>query len=208
VAIQLVKPQALTHRGTRRATPEETMTESYTSGAPFARRTLVERAIGAARLDISTYEEVEADRSATGQAAVVVAVAAICSAIGSIGDGTTGMVGGLIAAIIGWLVWSGVTYLIGTMFFGGTADWGELLRTIGFAQAPGVFYILGIIPILGGLVRLAVLIWVLVAGIVAIRQALDVSTGKAVLTAIVGWLALTIPMLLLGGMAAMVGVGR
>lgn len=184
------------------------MTESYTSGAPFARRTLVERAIGAARLDISTYEEVEADRSATGQAAVVVAVAAICSAIGSIGDGTTGMVGGLIAAIIGWLVWSGVTYLIGTMFFGGTADWGELLRTIGFAQAPGVFYILGIIPILGGLVRLAVLIWVLVAGIVAIRQALDVSTGKAVLTAIVGWLALTIPMLLLGGMAAMVGVGR
>ncbi|HEY0151504.1 MAG TPA: YIP1 family protein [Longimicrobium sp.] len=208
MAIQLVKPQALTHRGTRRATPEETMTESYTSGAPFARRTLVERAIGAARLDISTYEEVEADRSATGQAAVVVAVAAICSAIGSIGDGTTGMVGGLIAAIIGWLVWSGVTYLIGTMFFGGTADWGELLRTIGFAQAPGVFYILGIIPILGGLVRLAVLIWVLVAGIVAIRQALDVSTGKAVLTAIVGWLALTIPMLLLGGMAAMVGVGR
>jgi hypothetical protein len=118
------------------------------------------------------------------------------------------MVGGLIAAIIGWLVWSGVTYLIGTMFFGGTADWGELLRTLGFAQAPGVFYILGIIPILGGLVRLAVLIWVLVAGIVAIRQALDVSTGKAVLTAIVGWLALTIPMLLLGGMAAMVGVGR
>jgi len=184
------------------------MTESYTSGAPFARRSLVERAIGAARLDIPTYEEVEADRDATGQAAVVVAVAAICSAIGSIGEGTTGMIGGLIAAIIGWLVWSGVTYLIGTMLFGGTADWGELLRTIGFAQAPGVFYILGIIPFLGGLVRFAVMIWVLVAGIVAIRQALDVSTGKAVLTALVGWLALLIPMMLLGGMAALAGVGR
>lgn len=185
------------------------MTESYSSsGAPFAHRSLVERAIGAARLDIPTYEEVEADRNATGQAAVVVAVAAICSAIGSIGDGTSGMVGGLIAAIIGWLVWSGVTYLIGTMFFGGTADWGELLRTIGFAQAPGVFYILGIIPVLGVLVKLVVAIWVLVAGIVAIRQALDVSTGKAVLTAIVGWLALLIPMMLLGGMAAMLGAGR
>lgn len=184
------------------------MTESYTSGAPFARRTLVQRAIGAARLDIPTYEEVEADRDATGQAAIVVAVAAVCSAIGSIGDGTSGMIGGLIAALIGWLVWSGVTYLIGTMFFGGTADWGELLRTIGFAQAPGVFYILGIIPVLGVLVKLAVAIWVLVAGIVAIRQALDVSTGKAVLTAIVGWLALLIPMMLLGGMAAMMGAGR
>lgn len=184
------------------------MTDSFTSGAPFARRSLVERAIGAARLDVATYEEVEADRDATGQAAVVVAVAAICSAIGSIGDGTTGMIGGLIAAIIGWLVWSGVTYLIGTMFFGGTADWGELLRTIGFAHAPGVFSVLGIIPLLGGLVKFAVAIWMLVAGIIAIRQALDVSTGKAVLTAVVGWLALLIPMLLLGGMAAAVGIGR
>ncbi|HEX8670624.1 MAG TPA: YIP1 family protein [Longimicrobium sp.] len=208
MAIQLVKPQALTHRGTRRATPEETMTESYTSGAPFARRSLVERAIGAARLDIPTYEEVEADRSATGQAAVVVAVAAICSAIGNIGEGTTGMVAGLIMAIVGWLIWSGITYLIGTMFFGGTADWGELLRTIGFAHAPGVFSVLGIIPVLGGLVKFAVAIWMLVAGIVAIRQALDVSTGKAVLTAFVGWLALLIPMMMLGVIAAMVGMGR
>lgn len=186
------------------------MTESYSSsGAPFAHRSLVDRAIGAARLDIPTYEEVEADRNATGQAAIVVAVAAVCSAIGNIGEGTGGMIGGLIAALIGWLVWSGVTYLIGTMLFGGTADWGELLRTIGFAHAPGVFYILGIIPFLGGLVKLAVLIWTLVAGIIAIRQALDVSTGKAVLTAIVGWLALIIPMLLLGGiMAGIMGITR
>ena len=185
------------------------MTESYSSsGAPFAHRSLVDRAIGAARLDIPTYEEVESDRNATGQAAVVVAVAAVCSAIGSIGEGTTGVIGALIGGILGWLVWSGVTYLIGTMLFGGTADWGELLRTLGFAQAPGVFYLLGIIPFLGVLVKLAVAIWVLVAGIIAIRQALDVSTGKAVLTAIVGWLALLIPMMLLGGMAAVMMGGR
>ncbi|HLL84424.1 MAG TPA: YIP1 family protein [Longimicrobium sp.] len=205
-----MKPQALTHRGTRRATFEETMTDPFSSssGAPFAHRSLVDRAIGAARLDIPTYEEVEADRSATGQAAVVVAVAAVCSAIGSIGEGTPGVIGALIGGIIGWLVWSGVTYLIGTMLFGGTADWGELLRTLGFAQAPGVFYVLGIIPFLGVLVKLAVAIWVLVAGIIAIRQALDVSTGKAVLTAIVGWLALLIPMMMLGGVAAIMMGGR
>ncbi len=182
------------------------MTDHYGSGAPFARRSLVERAIGAARLDISTYEEVEADRDATGQAAVVVAVAAVASAIGNANQGTGGMVGALIIAFLGWLIWSGVTYLIGTMFFGGTADWGELLRTLGFAQAPGVFYVLGVIPILGGLVKFAVALWLLVAGIIAIRQALDISTGKAVLTAVVGWLAMIIPMLILGGLAA-VAVG-
>ncbi len=186
------------------------MTDSFSSssGAPFARRSLVDRAIGAARLDIPTYEEVESDRTATGQAAVVVAVAAVCSAIGSIGEGTNGVIGALIGGIIGWLIWSGVTYLIGTMLFGGTADWGELLRTLGFAQAPGVFYVLGIIPFLGVLVKLVVAIWVLVAGIIAIRQALDVSTGKAVLTAIVGWLALLIPMMMLGGAAALIMGGR
>lgn len=87
-----------------------------------------------------------------------------------------------------------MTYFVGTRFFGGTADWGELLRTIGFAQSPGVLYVLGIIPILGGLVRFAVMIWILVAGVIAIRQALDFSTGKAVLTAVLGWLALVIVM--------------
>ncbi len=186
------------------------MTESYSSsGTPYADRSLVDRAIGAARLDIPTYEEVEADRNATGQAAVVVAVSAVCSAIGSIGEGTNGILGALIGGIIGWLIWSGVTYLIGTMLFGGTADWGELLRTLGFAQAPGVLYILGIIPFLGVLVKFAVAIWILVAGIIAIRQALDISTGKAVLTAIVGWLALIVPMLLLGGIiAGIMGVAR
>jgi hypothetical protein len=83
-----------------------------------------------------------------------------------------------------------VTYLIGDKLLGGTATWGELLRTIGFAQSPGVLMIFGIIPILGGLVRAVVALWLLAAGIVAIRQALDFSTGKAILTAILGWVAM------------------
>jgi hypothetical protein len=180
------------------------MSDTFGSGTPYARRSLVERAIGAARLDNSTYEEVEADRGATGQAATVVAIAAVASAIGSVGEGSTGVIGALIGGIVGWLIWSGITYLIGTMFFGGTADWGELLRTLGFAQAPGVLNVLGFIPLLGGLVRFAVAIWLLVAGIVAIRQALDISTGKAILVAVIGWLAIFIPMLILGGVAAAV----
>lgn len=155
-------------------------------------RSLIERMIAAAKLDAQLYEEVEADADATSQAALVVGLTAVASAIGGAGGGATGFFGGLVAAFVGWLVWSGVTYLIGDKLLGGTATWGELLRTIGFAQSPGVFYVLAIIPILEGVVRLAVMVWLLVAGIIAIRQALDFSTGKAIFTALLGWLVMAL----------------
>jgi hypothetical protein len=159
----------------------------------------IERMKGAALLDVHVYEEVEADQSATTQAAGVVAVVAVAQAIGGAGSGGNGIVLGIIGAVAGWLIWAGITYLIGDKLLGGTATWGELLRTIGFAQAPGVLYVLGIIPLVGGLVGLAVSIWILIAGIIAIRQALDFSTGKAVLTAVLGWLLVFIPMAILRG---------
>jgi len=157
---------------------------------------LGERMKGAAMLDVATYEAVEADTSATGQAAIVVAIVAVAQAIGASGSGADGMIMGVLGAVVGWLVWSAITYVVGDKFFGGTATWGELLRTIGFAQAPGVLYVLGIVPLLGGMVRFAVGIWILIAGIIAIRQALDFSTGKAILTALIGWLVIFLPMLI------------
>ena len=153
-------------------------------------RPLVERMIAAAKLDIHLYEEVEADADATSQAALVVGLVAVASAIGGAGAGAPGFFGGLIAAFVGWLAWSGITYLIGDKLLGGTATWGELLRTIGFAQSPGILYVLAIVPLVGGLVRVIVLVWLLVAGIIAIRQALDFSTGKAILTALLGWVVM------------------
>jgi hypothetical protein len=144
-----------------------------------AGHSLTERMMGAARLQVWAYEEVEADETATGQAAAVVAIVAVAQAIGSLGAGSGGVIGGLLSAFFGW---------------------GELLRTIGFAQAPGVLNLFGIIPVFGGLVRAVVAIWILIAGIVAIRQALDFDTGRAILTAVIGWLALLIPMLILGGL--------
>lgn len=168
----------------------------------FRQRSITDRMMGAAMLDINTYEEVEADTTATGQAAAVVGIVALASAIGAAGGGIGAAIGGIVAAFVGWLIWAGVTYLIGERLFGGTATWGELLRTLGFAQSPGVLYILGIIPLLGWLVRFVVMIWILVAGIIAIRQALDFTTGKAVLTALLGWLALAILMVILGGIGS------
>jgi len=173
--------------------------------------TLVSRAIGAAMLQNEAYEEVEHDTTATSQAAVIVGVAGLMSAISSLDGGVTAAGAAFVSQYIGWIIWAAVTSFIGTKLFDGTADMGELLRTLGFAQAPAVLLIFAIIPLLGVFVALAVGIWLLIAGIIAIRQALDFSTGKAVLTALVGWVcmvavavvigALTGGLALFGGMA-------
>src|ERR1700741_2885926 len=148
-------------------------------------RSLPELMIGASMLDVSVYEEVEADTTATGQAAIVVALTAVAAAIGAYNGGTTTMVIAVCSAIISWLLWAVLTWLVGTKVFGGTADIGEMMRTLGFAQAPRILLVLGIIPVLGTIVGIAVWVWTIVTAVIAIRQALDFDTGKAVLTAII-----------------------
>ena len=153
-----------------------------------------ERIIGAARLDVHIYEEVEADKSALGQAMGVVVLQSIAAGIGAIGrDGATGLVVGIVAALIGWFLWAFVVYLIGTKVLPEPqtrSDMGELLRTIGFASAPGLLLVLGVIPIVGPLISFGVGIWMLAAMVVAVRQALDFkSTGRAIGVCVLGWLA-------------------
>lgn len=162
-------------------------------------RSLVERMRRAALLDAATYEAVEHDTTATGQAAVVVALAAVAAAIGDVWrSGGPGLFNGLVGYLAGWAVWSGIAYLVGTRLFGGRATWGELLRTLGFAQAPGVLLVFAIVPLLGALVKGIVGLWLLATGFVALRQALDVSVGRTVLTALVGWVALVVVRMLIG----------
>ena len=153
---------------------------------------LMERMKGAAMLSIDTFEEVEHDTDATLQAAAVVAMVAVASAIGASPLGLVGAVKGAVAALVGWLVWAGITYLVGAKLFGGTASWGELLRTLGFAQAPGVLLVFTFFPLLGGVVHVIVAIWMLVAAFIAIRQALDFGNEKTLGTVLVGWLVYTV----------------
>ena len=165
--------------------------------------------IGAAKLDVVVYEEVEADTGATGHAMGVVLLSSVAGGIGSVGlgaGGVGGVVVGGIAALIGWASWAFLTYLIGTRLLAEPqtrADVGELLRTLGFAQSPGLARILGVIPILGPLVLLVVSIWMFVAMVIAVRQALDyTSTMRAVGVCVVGWvlsLAITVVLVLLFG---------
>ncbi|MCL7959235.1 MAG: YIP1 family protein [marine benthic group bacterium] len=165
----------------------------------MAERSMWDRMRGAAMLDIATYEEVEHDDSLTTQAAMVVLIAAVARGIGGFNQGENGIIVGVVAALFSWLVWAGITYLIGDKLLKGTATWGELLRTLGYAQAPAVLLIFGFVPVLGNVLGAVVGIWLLVTGIVAIRQALDFDTGKAVLTAFLGWLvAVAIPAMVIG----------
>lgn len=149
-----------------------------------------QRVIGAAKLDINTYEEVEADEGATLQAAAVVVLAALAQAVGAAGTGSA--IGAAIGGLVGWAFWASLTYLIGAYVFKGTATWGELLRTLGFAQSPRFLLVLGFIPLIGWFIGVVVFIWVLVTGIVAIRQALDISTGKAIAVALIGWIIMAV----------------
>jgi hypothetical protein len=165
----------------------------------MAERSMWDRMRGAAMLDIATYEEVEHDDNLTTQAAMVVLIAAVARGIGGFNQGENGIIVGVVAALFSWLVWAGITYLIGDKLLKGTATWGELLRTLGYAQAPAVLLIFGFVPVLGNIVGAVAGIWLLVTGIVAIRQALDFDTGKAVLTAFLGWLvAVAIPAMVIG----------
>jgi hypothetical protein len=175
------------------------------SGYSGPRRSWTQRVFAAAKLDVTVYEEVEADQTATMQAAGVVALCAVAKAIGASDDDSAGVIIEPIGAIVGWWIWAGITYLIGKSVFKGTATWGELLRTLGFANAIGILYVLGVIPGLGGLLNLIVSLWLLVAGVIAIRQALDITTGKAIVVAIIGWAVIVIPILILGGAAWMIG---
>ena len=155
--------------------------------------TIQDRVIRAAKLDVQLYEEVEADRDAMGQAMAVVVLSAVAAGIGSLGiGGLLGIVVGTIAALVGWLVWAFLTYFIGTRLLPEpqtSADYGELLRTIGFASAPGVIRALGIVPGLGAPLFLIGGIWMLVAMVIAVRQALDyTSTLRAVGVCVIGWL--------------------
>lgn len=180
---------------------------------------MIERMIRAARLDISLYEEVEHDTNLTNEAMTVVIIVAILSGIGSfigamIGSAITGastggivsaiiaLVGGVIASVLGWAIWAFLTYFIGTRLFGGTATWGELLRTLGYAESPGVLLLFSFIPCLS----IVPFIWTIVTGVVAVRQALDFDTGKAILTCVISIIPLlilyVIVFAIVGGLAA------
>ena len=154
---------------------------------------MVGRMIRASRLDVHIFEEVEADTSATRQALSVVVLVALATGIASLG--TTGLGGlfvGVVIAIAGWAIWAWIVYIIGTKILPSPethANWGQLARTVGFAQSPGIFRVFGAVPVVGLIIFLVVSIWMLVAMVIAVRQALDyTSTWRAIAVVLLGFI--------------------
>jgi hypothetical protein len=176
-------------------------------------QTLFSRMLRAAQLDVNLYEEVEADKGANLQALTVVVLVSLASGLGTgIGGILTreddpiwflwGLLIGIGISILGWLLWALITYAIGVTIFKGPeteADYGQLLRTIGFSNAPGALRFFSFIPFIGGVIAFVAFVWTLIAGVIAVRQALDFSTWRAIGTVIVGWLIYIVILFLIPG---------
>jgi hypothetical protein len=153
----------------------------------------------AARLDADFYERVEADSTYTKEAFGVVLLAAVFSGIGTVlaypGEGWGALLTGILGTVFAWVAWAGITLWIGTTLTRGPeteSDMGEMLRVLGYAHSPQVLIILVFIPLLGPLIALGASVWSLIAGVVAIRQALDFTTTRALLTVLFGWILVQI----------------
>ena len=178
---------------------------------------MLERMIRAAKLDATLFQEVEKDQTLTQEALTVVVLVAVVSGIGSFignlvfgrgfGGAVLGLVGGVILAIIGYFIWSFLTYFIGVNVFKGTAEYGELLRTIGYAYTPNVLGFFAFIPCLGQIIGLVGAIWALVAGVIAVREALNFDTTKAVLTVVIGWVVMLVLIAIVGSVLGIAGMG-
>ncbi len=163
---------------------------------------LTDRMLRAARLDVNLYEEVEADTNTMGQATTVVVLASLAAGIGSFAQGgLAGMIVLTLGTLLGWYVWAYLTYFIGTRMLPEPqtkADLGELLRTIGFSSSPGLIRVIGIIPGVAQPVFFVAGVWMLVAMIIAVRQALDyTTTWRAIAVCVIGWVVQTLLLVLL-----------
>ncbi|MCX6029820.1 MAG: YIP1 family protein [Chloroflexi bacterium] len=170
--------------------------------------------IRAARLDKSFYEEVEHDTSYTQDALVVVILASVAGALGgflsalfggSFGVAIFSFVVSAVTGVVSYYIWVYLVHLIGTKFFKGTGDRGEVARALGFAWAPRVLNILSFIPFLGGLVGFVAWIWTIATGFIATRQSLDQDNTNAALTVVVAAVVAFIISLLIGLIFGLIG---
>ena len=176
------------------------------------------RVLRAALLHADTYEEVEADRSSIGQACVVVFAAAFAGGVARWLAGARPWLPGealevqivlsAIEPLVLWIGGSAFAYMVGSSFFRGPetkTDFLEVLRTTGFAFAPGLLRVFAFVPppALGLAIDVGAFVWQIIAIVVALRQALDYTTPRAIGT--FGFAALLMWLVVWGLTAAPLG---
>jgi hypothetical protein len=153
---------------------------------------LLKQMILAARLDGKTYESVEANPSSNVGAVLIIIAASLAAALGSGVYGFAGIGALTIIALMTWMVWVVLTFVIGTTLLA-TPDThtslGEILRTTGFSAAPGILRVFGIVPVIGSFIFAGATVWMLFTFVVAVRHALDfTSSWRALAVCLLGWL--------------------
>ncbi len=168
---------------------------------------MVARIMRVLRLDAPVFVEIAKDAAATTEAGIIVVAVSLLSGIGSgiRGHFFSGLAWELIAGVVlGWVLWAVVTYFIGTSLFGGKTTVEEMLRVLGYASAPRLLGFFAFIPCVGWLAGLAGAILALVAGFIAVREAMGFDTGKAIITVVIGWL---VYLVLTAVLAPIFGIG-
>lgn len=154
---------------------------------------IVARLTRMVKLDFTVFPEIEQDEAATTEAAVIVLVTSLIGALGLIGAGFWRFLLQFVISVgVGWLLWSYITLIVGTRLFGGSATFWGMARTLGYASAPGILRLLGFIPIIGWLFSLAAWVLSLILGFYAVRETLELTTEKALLTVIIGWVVMVV----------------
>jgi hypothetical protein len=177
---------------------------------------VLDRILRAIRLDWTVFREIAEDQNAMSQAAIIVVVVTFLSAIGSsIASGNfvvTFIVSWIVSILIGWIGWAIITYFVGTLLFKGKTDIPEMMRVLGYASAPRLLGIFGFIPCLGAIAAFIGAILALIAGVFAIREAMEFDTGKAIITVVVSWviafvITFAVSLLVAGGAAVAGSLG-
>jgi hypothetical protein len=176
---------------------------------------VIDRIVRAIRLDWTVFREIAQDREAMKEAAIIVLVVTFLAALGGTGgmliakvDAGTAFLGFFVnwfvnGILIGWIGWAILTYLVGAVLFKGQTDIQEMMRVLGYASAPRLLGLLGFIPCVGWLFVIAGWVLSLIAGIIAIREAMDFDTGNAVITVVISWIAAFVLALLINGIFGM-----
>ncbi len=169
---------------------------------------MLDRIMRAVRLDRTLYREVADNPAYMNEAVIIVVVVSLLAAVGQL---ITGGFGAYIIQVIngilfGWVLWAVVAYFVGAKFFGGRSSVPEMLRTLGYANAPRVLGLLGFIPCVGWVFAFAGWILSIIAGVIAIRESMEFDTTKAVITAVIGFLVFLVVSILvaifMGGASA------